>query len=199
LRAPRIVLAGLDSGEARRETQGLWPDHLIDAATGDTAAGLSHGLPGGPCARCFYPARHHGPSPLEELARESGLPVERLARGDDELTDADLANLTPHQRARLAGQLGKPMCGLANALGLTSADADGYMPSVPFVSQMAACLAVGRLLAILLGADTTTNWLQFDALHGPHSEPHTRRPERDCTCQTRPAMIHELRSHRGLA
>jgi hypothetical protein len=78
LRAPRVVLAGLDSIEARRETQSLWPDHLIDAATGDTAAGLCHALPEGPCVRCFFPERHNGPSPLEELARETGLSWGRL-------------------------------------------------------------------------------------------------------------------------
>jgi hypothetical protein len=197
--APRVVLTGLDSIEARRETQGLWPDHLIDAQTGDTAFGFAHAVPAGPCLRCFFPERHDGPSPLLLLAQQTGLPVERLKRGTEEVTEADLADLTEDQRALLRTHLGKPICGLANALGLTSADADGYMPSVPFVSQMAACLAIGRLLALLSGLDTSENFLQFDGLHGPHTETEVRMPDPDCICQTHPAVVRQLRELRRAA
>ena len=199
LAAPRVVLTGLDSVEARRETQGLWPDHLIDAQTGDTAAGFAHAVPVGPCLRCFFPERHDGPSPLLLLSEQSGLSVERLTRGTKALTEADLADLNDEQHAVLRAHLGKPVCGLANALGLTSAGADGYMPSVPFVSQMAACLAIGRLLAILMGVATDVNFFQFDALHGPHTEPEVRRQDHDCICQTHPAVVRELRELRQAA
>lgn len=108
-------------------------------------------------------------------------------------------DLTEDQRAVLRAQLGKPVCGLANALGLTTADADDYMPSVPFVSQMAGCLAVGRLLAVLMGLDTTANFFQFDALHGPHTESEVRQPDPNCVCQTRPAVVAKLRELRRAA
>jgi hypothetical protein len=199
LTAPRTVLTGLDSVEARRETQGLWPDHLIDGQTGDTAVGFAHALPEGPCLRCFFPERHDAPSPLLLLSQQTGLPIGRLKRGGEALTEDDLVDLTEDQRTVLRAQLGKPVCGLANALGLTTADADGYRPSVPFVSQMSACLAVGRLLAVLMGLDTTANLLQFDALHGPHTETEVRQPDPECICQTRPAVVAKLRELRRAA
>lgn len=193
LTAPPVVLTGLDSVEARRATQGLWPDHLIDGQTGDTAVGFAHAVPDGPCLRCFFPERHDGPSSLLLLSQHTGLPVGRLKRGGDALTEDDLVDLTEDQRTILRAQLGKPVCGLADAFGLTTADADGYRPSVPFVSQMSACLAVGRLFAVLAGLDMTTNFLQFDALHGPHTETEVRQPDPECICQTRPAVVAKLR------
>jgi hypothetical protein len=199
LAAPRIVLTGLDSVQARRETQGLWPDHLIDAQTGNTAVGLAYATPEGPCLRCFFPEQHDGPSPLLLLSQRTGLPIERLKRGADALTDDDLVDLTDDERTNLRAHLGKPVCGLANAFGLTSADPDGYMPSVPFVSQMAACLAIGRLLAVLTGLDTGANFFQFDALHGPHTETEVRQPDPSCICQTRPAVVAKLRELRRAA
>jgi hypothetical protein len=199
LGAPRVVLTGLDAVEARRETQALWPDHLIDAQTGDTALGFAHAVPFGPCLRCFFPERHVGPSPLLLISQQTGLPIERLKRGTEALTEEDLAGLTAEQRTLLHAQLGKPVCGLANALGLTSADADGYMPSVPFVSQMAACLAIGRLLALLMGLDTSENFLQFDALHGPHTDVEVRTSDPACICQTHPAVVRKLRELRRAA
>jgi hypothetical protein len=176
LAAPPIVLAGLDSPEARRETQALWPDHIIDAATGDTAVGLHHATPSGPCLRCFFPERRGGPDPLLALAAETGLPVKRLRRGDDALTEDDLKSVASPQRQRLRRFLGRPVCGLADALGLTDADSDGYLPSVPFVSQIAAALAVGRLLALEIGIHPASNFVQFDALHGPREPEEVRTP-----------------------
>lgn len=122
-----------------------------------------------------------------------------MKRGTQALTEEDLVDLTEDQRATLRAELGKPVCGLANALGLTSADSDGYMPSVPFVSQMAACLAIGRLLAELMGLNKSANFLQFNALHGPHTESEVRKPDPDCFCQTRQAVVRGLRELRRAA
>jgi len=196
LSPPRIVITGLDSTEARRETQMLWPDHIIDAATGDTSLGLHHALPTGPCLRCFFPERQSGPDPLQLLADETGLPVSRLARGDAALTEEDLAGLTAAQHERLRQFVGRPVCGLADALGLTGADADGYLPSVPFVSQLAAALAVGRLIAIELGVELNGNFVQFDALHGPAIEPESRNPCAGCYCQQRQRVVRLVRRSR---
>jgi hypothetical protein len=197
LAPPRTVLTGLDSVEARRETQMLWPDDLVDAATGDTALGLHHALPTGPCLRCFFPQTARGPDPLQVLARETGLPVSRLKRGTEALSAGDLAALSPPQRQRLAEFIGRPVCGLADALGLTDAPADGYLPSVPFVSQMGACLAVGRLLALALGVPAGINFIQFDALHGPTGVAgETRVAARECFCQRRGSIVRRVRATR---
>jgi hypothetical protein len=197
---PPIVLTGLDSVEARRETQMLFPDHIFDAATGDTALGLHHAVPAGPCLRCFFTQNASGPDPLVLLAEETGLPLGRLRRGDEALSDQDLAGLTAAQREVLEEFLGKPVCGLADAIGLTSASVDDYRPSVPFVSQLAACLAVGRLLAIRAGLEPEVNFFQFDALHGPVGNGgEMRGPEPECFCQQRRSIVRQLRLKRGLS
>lgn len=196
LKPPRTVITGLDTPGARRETQMLWPDHLVDAATGDTGVGLHHARPDGPCLRCFFPERHTRPDPLQVLAKETGLPVSRLKRGNEALTEEDIASLTDHQRDVLKQYIGKPVCGLADALGLSDADADGYLPSVPFVSQMAACLAVGRLMAMELGLTVDSNFFQFDALHGPLVEGNMRNAVVDCYCQQRRDLVRQLRHRR---
>ena len=147
---PRVVLTGLDSIEARHSVQGLWPVELIDAATGDTSVGLHHVTGDGPCLRCFFPNRAPERSAAEALAAEFGLPIDLVMRGDHVLGEEDLVGLSSEQRERLGPQVGKPVCGLADAARLTGAD-DDYRPSVPFVSQQAACLGIGRLIASAAG------------------------------------------------
>jgi len=196
IRMPQIVLTGLDSIQARRETQLLFPDHIIDAGTSDTSVGLHYAIPTGPCLRCFFPESHSGPNPIRALADETGLPASLLRQGDKALTKDDLDTLTSEQQARLKDHVGTPICGLANALGLTDAHSDGYLPSVPFVSQMAACLAVGRLVAVMLDLDIEVNFFQFDALHSPLQEGDARRPVPDCYCQKRAPLVQKLRTQR---
>ncbi len=198
---PPLVLTALDSEEARRDAQRLWPDRLIDAATGDTMLGLHdhrHGLD--PCMWCLFPVRRDQPSGAERVAEQLGLPVELLAHADAILTDEHLVGLTDDQRRRLAPHLGKPMCGLARATGLTSLDANGFMPSIPFVSLQAACLSVGRLLATHLGIDTPSNFIQYDSLIGPQAASiDAMRVRRDCICRTRAHTIDKVRATRSTA
>jgi hypothetical protein len=196
-RPPRMVLTGLDNVEARRQTQLLWADHVLDGGTGDTNVGFVDARPEGPCLRCFFPDAMTGHDPLARLADMTGLPLSRLTRGDEALSEDDIASLTAEQQKLLRRYLGRPVCGLTDAFGLTDIETDGYLPSVPFVSQMAACLVVGRLLALRLSANTETNFCQFDALHGPRfADPEARRPSPECICQTRPAVVQGVRRSR---
>jgi hypothetical protein len=196
---PRVVLTGLDSIEARRSAQGLWPVELIDAATGDTSVGLHHVAGDGPCLRCFFPDRAAERSAAEALAAEFGLPIELVMRGDHVLHEEDLVDLPSDQRERLRPQLGKPVCGLADAARLTGAD-DEYRPSVPFVSQQAACLGIGRLVASATGLEGLPNFVQYDALIGPQSITcQARRPLPQCYCQQRRETITAVRIARQLA
>jgi molybdopterin/thiamine biosynthesis adenylyltransferase len=195
---PRVVLTGLDSIEARRSAQGLWPVELIDSATGDTAVGLHHVVGSGPCLRCFFPEREAGHSAAEALAAEFGLPIDLVMQGTRVLVDADLSGLSTDQRERLRPHLGKPICGLADAARLTGTN-DGYRPSIPFVSQQAACLGVGRLIASVVGLSELPNFVQYDALIGPQSMTrHTRAPRPGCYCQQRPETIRAVRVARQL-
>lgn len=194
---PAVVLGGLDSIEARHDAQGLWPDRLIDAATGDTAVGLHDVVPGGPCLRCLMPAATGSGSAASVLAEELGVPVELVMRGDVDLGEQHLPDLTSEQRELLAPFVGKPICGLASALGLTGDSADTYRPSVPFVSQQAACLGIGRLIASLTGVRDLPNAVQYNALIGPQSMTQLHRgPTPGCYCEQRASTITIVRDTR---
>jgi hypothetical protein len=191
-----LVVCGLDSPEARRAAQLLWPNQLVDAATGDTTLGLhEHVHSEGPCMICFFPEDRNAPAAVERLSEITGLPVELLVRGDEILRDEHLTNLTDDQRARLSKLVGKPVCGLARAVGLTDLDAGDYQPSIPFVSLQAAALAVGRVIAADL--DSRANLVQYDGLIGPSSATLERmRPVAGCYCQTRATTIELVRARR---
>ena len=198
---PRLVLSGLDTAVARRETQRLWPDRLLDGATGDTMCGLHDVRAGaGACLMCLFPIPKEGPSAIERLAKATGLAPEVLRYGDQPLSEGHLAALTPDQRQRLEPELGKPVCGLAEAIGLTTLQSDDYRPAVPFVSQQAACLVVGRLLASMLGVARQPGFVQYDTLIGPPAatmDDRSRRP--DCFCHERADVISAVRARRAPA
>lgn len=193
-----VALTALDTAAARRDAQRLWPDRLIDAGTGDTMLGIhDHHHGSGPCLICFFPTHRSGPSAAEQLADTTGLPLERAQRGDDPLTPEDLAQLTADQRQRLVPHLGKPVCGLARAIGLTILDGEGYQPSIPFVSLQAACLAVGRLIASLLHLRPAGNLVQYDGLFGPQiATIEEMRQSQDCGCVNRASVIKQVRQQR---
>jgi hypothetical protein len=198
-RWPTTALTGLDSVDARREAQMLWPQRLLDAATGDTMCGLHDVGPSDrACLRCLFATPTGGPSAAQRLADATGLDPELLRYGDQLLREDHLATLNADQRSRLADQIGKPICGLAQAVGLTDLPSNDYRPSVPFVSQQAACLAVGRLLADQLGLPTGATFVQYDALIGPDYGTFERRePSPACYCQQRAGVISRLRATRA--
>jgi hypothetical protein len=193
------VLSALDSPEARRDAQRLWPDRLVDAQTGDTMLGFCdyrHGID--PCMFCIFPPGQ-GPSGAELVAERLGLSVQELADPDAVLTEVDLHGKTTEQQNLLRPHVGKPMCGLAQATGLSGLDADGFMPSVPFISLQAACLSVARLVASTNdSAEMRPNFVQYDGLFGPQAatiETMKRRP--GCVCSGRASSIDVVRSSRG--
>jgi hypothetical protein len=89
------LTSGVDNIEARRETQLLWADHTLDGGTSDTNVGFVHARPGGPCLRCLFPEPAGGPDPLLQLANRTGLPLSRLKRGQEALSEEDIASLAP--------------------------------------------------------------------------------------------------------
>lgn len=167
---PGIVLGAVDSIDARHELQRIYADLTLDGSTGGragTTLALREGTPLGPCVRCYYRRREAsaGPSTEQRLHDVTGLPIARIARGDDPLTAADIRDLAPDQRERLLAHLGKPVCGLGRLLGLAPGAEDGYRPSAAFVAQQAACLVVGGLLARTTGLITgAMRDLEYDAL-----------------------------------
>jgi hypothetical protein len=194
---PRVVLAGLDSPEARRDLQQVWPDLLIDGATGDTMAGLHEMVgTGQPCMECLFPTAARSTA-VEALATATGLPLDVAAQGSLLLSEEHLEGLAAERQDRLRPHVGTEICGLARNLGLTDLDEDDYQPAVPFVSLTAATLVVGRLIARSVGRQPRTNVAQFDVLAGPHlmSRMH-RRGVAGCRCDVRRLTISRVRAVR---
>jgi molybdopterin/thiamine biosynthesis adenylyltransferase len=195
IRWPRLVLAGLDSVAARHQVQLLWPDNLIDAATGGTAVGLHHIVAGsGPCLRCFFPSGGRV-SAQEKLAEITDLPIELLGQGDEILLQEHIASLPAQNHERLAAHVGKKICNLASAMGLVEG-AGAFQAAVTFVAMQAACLAVGRLLAVELGMKLP-NFVQYDSLIGPRQDAlEQRKPAPACYCQEKQERIRKIRARR---
>jgi hypothetical protein len=150
-----------------------------------------------PCMMCVFPVDRTQPSGAELVARRLGLSPERFAEPNAVLSDNDLRELTEEQRARLRPLVGTPMCGLAQAAGLSDLESGDFMPSVPFVSLQAACLSVCRLLRAKQGLDVSENLVQYDALYGPQaSTRELMKPQIGCICSERRTSIEKVRSAR---
>jgi hypothetical protein len=199
--ATALVIAGLDSAEARRATQRLWPERLIDAGTGETMLGLHEHVVGtGPCMMCFFPQQRSGPSGATRLSQLTGLPVQLLADGEQLLTSEHLRALSQTQQGQLREHVGKPVCGLARAVGLSTLDSGGFRPSVPFISLQAAALAVGRMIAQSTTGESPANLVQYDGLFGPQAATlETRAVTSGCYCQTHAPTIEAVRALRRTA
>lgn len=138
------VLTALDTPEARREAQRLWPDRLIDAATGDTMLGICDHRAGlDPCLMCMFPVDRGQPSGVERIAQRLGLPVEVLAFGDTPLTEEHLSATDGDQRAFLAQFLGTPICGVARAARPDKPRHRQQLHAVRPVHLLASCVPGG--------------------------------------------------------
>jgi molybdopterin/thiamine biosynthesis adenylyltransferase len=195
-----VALAGLDNHSARRDAQRLQVDRLLDAATGDTTVGLRDTRPEGPCLSCMLPAPPTE-SPTDALVA-LGIPPELAHAPGNAVVDEAMIASAPTARARavLSAQRGTQICGLLRAAGLSDLDANGFMPSVPFVSQQAACLSVGRLIAIATRTDAgQANFFQYDVMFGPARAISQRRAaDPSCSCRQRSDTIAQVRRERRL-
>lgn len=195
---PRVVFGGVDSAEARHEIAALHADLTLDGSTGGdtgTRLSLAEAIATGPCLRCYYPNAPVAASVEQQLAELTGLPLGRVATGDA-LSADDMDGLDPEQRALLADHVGKPICGLGRALGLTGT-ASGYAPSAAFVAQQAAALVVGAWLRRRAEPALAVRDIEYDALYGPVSGMLQPRFARSCCrCQTDGDLVARIRQER---
>ncbi|MGK2877814.1 MAG: ThiF family adenylyltransferase [Solirubrobacterales bacterium] len=191
---PRIVLAGLDSAASRYEVQRLYPDHLIDGGTGDTTVTLHHARHGSACIQCLVPELLTKHSAAERLSLATGIPLRLIIDGAAVFTEEHVIAARPEFREELRAYVGKPICSMPDAGKFSNSDAAGFDPAAPFVAQLAACLDIGRLVALKLGMPVTSNLVQADPLLGPGFVDMQSRPQRsECVCRTRAKVIDELR------
>lgn len=198
---PSAVLGAVDSVEARHEIASIHAIRTFDGSTGGAAGttlSLAEAVPEGPCLRCYYPSRRRSePSTEQRLAEMTGLSPSRIARGQDPITEADIAQVAPQLRAAVRAQLGKPICGLSRSLGLTGV-ADEFRPSAAFVAQQAAALVVGGLIRSSdTGGPTGRHDVEYDAMFGPRTGMTTHRvPNPTCRCQEDAELIAQVRHSR---
>src|SRR6266498_1322006 len=202
---PTTVLGAVDNIEARHDIQRIYADLILDGGTGGragTTVGLHEALPTGPCMRCYFPTGTTTSTVEQRLHHATGLPLDRIARGDQPITEQDLRNLPRQGRRLLQQHIGKPVCGLGRLLGLTTVDGDtSYRPSAAFVAQQAASLVVGALIARThAGSPIPIRQIEYDTLHGPQPDMvEQRRSRADCYCQTNADIIQAVRTQRALA
>ncbi|WP_158820828.1 MULTISPECIES: ThiF family adenylyltransferase [unclassified Streptomyces] len=199
---PRIVLGGLDSVEARHDLQRLHADLILDGSTGGpvgTTVALHEALPTGPCLRCFFKPNHTGKSAEQRLNELTGLPLSRIARGQEPLTERDLEGLVDQQRELVEQFLGRPVCGLINSSELKGKTDHGFRPSAAFVAQQAACLVVGAWIARSTGLSSgPSRRIEYDTRFGPRPDQMIdhRLPTPGCVCQKDSALINRIREAR---
>jgi hypothetical protein len=199
---PRTVLGGLDSVGARHDLQRLHADLTLDGSTGGpvgTTVALHEALPTGPCLFCYYKANHTGKSAEQRLHELTGLPLARIARGQQPLTEQDLDGLDDQQRELVVRFLGRPVCGLINSTELGGGTNDAFRPSAAFVAQQAACLVVGAWIARSTGLVTgPVRRIEYDTRFGPRPSQMTDHwaPTPECACQKDANLISHIRETR---
>ncbi|MFF7452891.1 hypothetical protein [Kitasatospora sp. NPDC008115] len=202
---PRTVLGGLDSVGTRHDLQRLHADLTLDGSTGGpvgTTVALHEALPTGPGLCCYYKADHSGKSAEQRLNELTGLPLARIARGQEPLTEQDLEGLDDQQRQLVRQFLGRPVCGLINSAELGGGADDAFRPSAAFVAQQAACLVVGAWIARSTGLITgPMRRIEYDTRFGPRPDQMTDHwtPAPGCTCQMDTALISQVRESRRTA
>jgi molybdopterin/thiamine biosynthesis adenylyltransferase len=200
---PTVVLGAVDNVEARHDIQRIYADLILDGGTGGragTTVGLHEALPTGPCIRCYFPTSASTQTVEQRLHEATGLPLERIARGDQPITEHDMRNLPRQSRRLLQQHVGQPICGLGRLLGLTTADGDTtYRPSAAFVAQQAASLIVGALIArTQSGGPIPIRQIEYDTLYGPQPDMVDHRRSRiDCYCQNNADIIQKVRVQRA--
>jgi hypothetical protein len=200
---PTIILNGLDNADARRETQTIWPDLVLDGAIGDFPCQVSRHQWGddAACLACLFP--QVGDESAEETqSRATGLSISRVRRFDDLVTEDDVLVAVPEKREWLHARVGRQICsvvreGVAQDLS-DEGRRENFQPSVPFVACMCASMVVTELVKFLAGWPTPLETrFQFDLLCGPafgQMLPQERRS--DCDCVTRAHNIERWRRDR---
>jgi len=202
-KSPKIVLNGLDDVPARRETQRLWPQVLIDGAINPIGAAVIQyrlARPESGCLMCWFEEE-----PVDAKVAQSrvtGLRVDSLDDISRQLTDEDIANADPERRAWLleCKRQGKTICAtftsaaeLEQRLGV-KAEAS-FRPSVPFVATAAAALVMAEAVkAVAFPAVKSPAMFHMGNLFlGPeHSMPVHRHPSPRCQCVVQRKALERL-------
>ena len=201
---PSLVTSALDSAEDRRLLQQIWPDVMLDAATGGSMVQIFRHVAGSElaCLRCLHPDEPSGRTYAEIMADRTGLPpsqvVEYLSHPGVTLDAHNLDQMKPEVRGLALKHLGSDVCGFLSAVE-TLLETDNSQPtlvSVSFSSYLAGVFLAAELVKTELGVDTTlVGRYQIDPLLNLLPEgPFTQKCRRGCFCTTRAPRISQFRS-----
>jgi molybdopterin/thiamine biosynthesis adenylyltransferase len=205
---PTVIMNGLDSIDARRAVQLLWPDLVLDGAIGDFMCQVGR-HPSDPasdtaCLRCTFPASPAGrPATAEQVAAEaSGLSEARARDGQDVVREVDVNSAPEDKRGFLRGMIGRKICSVTSEAVLraisTEDQPDGFEASTAFVACLSGAFVVAELVKASMGLPSPLEpqW-QMDVLVGPGGGmdiPSGRR--KGCECVRFGGAITQLRAAR---
>jgi hypothetical protein len=203
--APSIVIGAVDSPEARRKLQTLWPDVLLDGAIGDFMAQVGVHPAERPvaCLQCLY-EEPVGEAPEVVAERLTGLARERLAVPEAEITEEDVRKAAEGHHEFLRARVGRKICSVVSEATLAQVSTRpglGFEPSIPFVACLSAALVVTELVRVAAGwAALLEPRYQVDLLVGPSGGLELPiEPDPHCFCQERAPTIAAVRRARRFA
>lgn len=192
---PAVVATAFDEREPRWTAQDLWPDLVLDAATGDTMAQVfRYEYDRSGCLRCVHPVPAPNGNVIERMAGLMNVPVDRIARWfrdpNSALTEADLDGMPSEIQELARRHLGRAACGFTSELERLLGDRAGKTPALPavsFTSYLAGAFLAAEILKWAAGMPWSLPGLyQIDPLasllpQGPDSEAKNPR----CVCVVR--------------
>ena len=196
---PRVVASALDSAQDRRALQGIWPDVILDGATGGSMAQIFRHVAESEtaCLRCLHADDASGPSYEQIMADRTGMYVtevaDALANPRAPLDASTLNRVKPEVRALAEEHLGSDICGFLSAVEALG-DAQGSEPrlvSVSFTSYLAGVFLAAELVKAELGIDTRlVGRYQIDPLANLSPDgPLTQSRRASCFCATRAPQV----------
>ena len=200
---PRVVASALDTAEDRRLLQQLWPDTMLDAATGGSMAQVFRHVAGSElaCLRCLH-ADHSSGLPYEEImALRTGLSAAEikgaLSQPSVLLDSTSLNRVRPEIRELAEQHLGLDICGFLSAvehLG-QGENPQQVLVSVSFSSYFAGVLLAAELVKAELGIETQlVGRYQIDPLKNlDPGTPFAQQRRNGCFCTTRERQIRLFR------
>lgn len=200
---PTIVISALDRYEPRRDLQNLWPDLVLEGATGDTLLQVfRHAYDDGlACLRCIH-TEPSGPPYEDVLADATGLAADRIAEAFSGqrtiLEESDIAQLPSELRERLRGHVGRDICGVLQELGgfQVPEGTEHVEPAVSFTSYLAGLFVATEFVRAIAGmAPGLLGRYQLDPTAtldpGP---PWAEKKHRDCYCSERADIVATYRA-----
>lgn len=205
---PSVVLSALDNRPARWELQSLWPDLVLEGATGETMVQIFRHAHDDDtaCLRCLHPDDEGGRDYATSMAEATGLGrdriVDALRRTNDTVSEDDVARATPAVRELVVAHLGADICGMLSQVEhLLGTRAPPAQLSVAFSSYLAATFLAGELIKAAAGVTSPlVGRLQMDPIANlMPGLPFTQTPSPGCFCQTRAGVVEQVRHQLRIA